>query len=289
MQLVLTTPGAARVNPIFDDGVLIVGRKRYPYSDIERAEVEKPATGILSYGKLTVTLKNGKKLSWSFEQPQNQIAILCAGKVMSYLTGGNPNAIASLNGYKHTSLTGPASLPDILLSMCQSRGMTTDYHGWPIRKKNFELIAQNIVGDEVPKLAFVGNVDDFQSAFVATDRRIIMARKKRTGGETVLSISWHQVNDIYGKKGIYGTVILDSLHEVIKVMVPNKLAVPLANDLMNVLHEVKSPAPQLVVQQVATPTASDPYEELKKAKELLDMGILTQNEFDAKKKQLLGL
>lgn len=34
---------------------------------------------------------------------------------------------------------------------------------------------------------------------------------------------------------------------------------------------------------------TDPYEEIKKAKELLDMGILTQEEFDAKKKQLLGL
>ena len=30
-------------------------------------------------------------------------------------------------------------------------------------------------------------------------------------------------------------------------------------------------------------------DELKKLKELLDMGIITQEEFDAKKKQLLGL
>ncbi|MBE6635051.1 MAG: SHOCT domain-containing protein [Ruminococcaceae bacterium] len=35
--------------------------------------------------------------------------------------------------------------------------------------------------------------------------------------------------------------------------------------------------------------ASSPAEELKKFKELLDMGIITQEEFDAKKKQLLGL
>lgn len=35
--------------------------------------------------------------------------------------------------------------------------------------------------------------------------------------------------------------------------------------------------------------SSDPYEEIKKAKELLDMGILTQEEFDLKKKELLGL
>lgn len=33
----------------------------------------------------------------------------------------------------------------------------------------------------------------------------------------------------------------------------------------------------------------DPYEELKKLKELLDLDIVTQEEFDKKKKQLLGL
>ena len=38
----------------------------------------------------------------------------------------------------------------------------------------------------------------------------------------------------------------------------------------------------------ATPAVSS-MDELKKLKELLDMGIVTQEEFDAKKKQLLGL
>ena len=41
--------------------------------------------------------------------------------------------------------------------------------------------------------------------------------------------------------------------------------------------------------QTARPAALDPYEELKKLKELLDMGIVTEEEFNAKKKQLLGL
>jgi predicted Zn-ribbon and HTH transcriptional regulator len=36
-------------------------------------------------------------------------------------------------------------------------------------------------------------------------------------------------------------------------------------------------------------TSSSPVEEIKKYKELLDSGIITQEEFDAKKKQLLGL
>ena len=37
------------------------------------------------------------------------------------------------------------------------------------------------------------------------------------------------------------------------------------------------------------PAASDPYEELKKLKELLDLGIVTEEEFETKKKQLLDL
>ena len=41
-------------------------------------------------------------------------------------------------------------------------------------------------------------------------------------------------------------------------------------------------------QQVAQPT-SDPYEELKKAKELLDAGVISQEDFEAKKKNLLGI
>lgn len=33
----------------------------------------------------------------------------------------------------------------------------------------------------------------------------------------------------------------------------------------------------------------DPFEEMKKMKEMLDMGIISQEEFDEKKKELLGL
>lgn len=40
---------------------------------------------------------------------------------------------------------------------------------------------------------------------------------------------------------------------------------------------------------VAAPAAPSAADELKKFKELLDLGIITQEEFDAKKKQILGL
>ena len=42
-------------------------------------------------------------------------------------------------------------------------------------------------------------------------------------------------------------------------------------------------------QTAVQPAAMDPYEELKKLKELLDLDIITKEEFEAKKKQLLDL
>lgn len=49
------------------------------------------------------------------------------------------------------------------------------------------------------------------------------------------------------------------------------------------IEEIKNTSVGGVVQQAS------PAEELKKFKELLDLGVITQEEFDAKKKQLLGL
>ena len=42
-------------------------------------------------------------------------------------------------------------------------------------------------------------------------------------------------------------------------------------------------------QMIGRPPAMDPYEELKKLKELLDLDIVTKEEFEAKKKQWLDL
>lgn len=53
--------------------------------------------------------------------------------------------------------------------------------------------------------------------------------------------------------------------------------------IKNKIDELKNMPVGGVVQQIS------PAEELKKCKELLDMGIITQEEFDAKKKELLGL
>ena len=57
-------------------------------------------------------------------------------------------------------------------------------------------------------------------------------------------------------------------------------------------QQAAAPAPPQAAPPAAPPPAAapaeDPYEELKKAKELLDQGILTQAEFDAQKQKILG-
>ena len=55
---------------------------------------------------------------------------------------------------------------------------------------------------------------------------------------------------------------------------------------MDKYKDEESTAATSVVNQIVN---SSPADELKKYKELLDMGIISQDEFDAKKKQLLGI
>ena len=49
----------------------------------------------------------------------------------------------------------------------------------------------------------------------------------------------------------------------------------------------QEPAPAAPPPEPA-PAEDDPYAKLKEAKELLDAGILTQDEFEAEKKKILG-
>ena len=63
----------------------------------------------------------------------------------------------------------------------------------------------------------------------------------------------------------------------------NAEAEVMVNFIRQRIDEIKSAPAGGVIQQIS------PAEELKKFKELLDMGVITQEEFDAKKKELLGL
>ena len=65
----------------------------------------------------------------------------------------------------------------------------------------------------------------------------------------------------------------------------SKYDVETAERMRKYILDCQKPKP-VVVQQAA---ASDPADQIRKLKGLLDDGIITQAEFDAKKKQLLGI
>lgn len=61
------------------------------------------------------------------------------------------------------------------------------------------------------------------------------------------------------------------------------------DQLLNAISHLISEPQMVVTERVVVKENRDNTEELKKYKALLDSGVITQEEFDAKKKQLLGL
>ena len=82
-----------------------------------------------------------------------------------------------------------------------------------------------------------------------------------------------------------GELNIDCMTEYMNFWVSNDTVEKIRNLALEAMEGYRNQknTPTVAVNQVS------PAEELKKFKELLDMGIITQEEFDAKKKQLLGL
>ena len=63
-----------------------------------------------------------------------------------------------------------------------------------------------------------------------------------------------------------------------------------AREVVGIAKELMgTPTQEAIPASTSTAVSDEQMETLKKLKELVDMGVLTQEEFDAKKKQLLGL
>lgn len=71
-----------------------------------------------------------------------------------------------------------------------------------------------------------------------------------------------------------------------KILSEAQQTIACLNLIFSQCKEDKNNGPTISIKTIE---ATDPYEEVKKAKELLDMGIITQKDFDEKKKQLLNL
>ena len=158
--------------------------------------------------------------------------------------------------------------------------------------KHFALIESALSSDEEAIMCFMGlhnyispTKHNENFAYAITKKRIIMAQKKLVG-ETLQSVFLDNVNDVTYKSGmLFGVITIDTIKETFNVGLAKAMAANINAEIHTLLHELK----QKKETPAATPATSDPTVELKKYKELLDTGVITQEDFDKKKAQLLGL
>lgn len=120
---------------------------------------------------------------------------------------------------------------------------------------------------------------------IATDNRIIFYGKKMMGYD-LETIDYHRISSIdYNKGPLSGNLKIYTSGNDIEFSTSMEHN---ARDLMRLIKE-KQNAPKEETTTIVNSPGKSPAEEIKEYKELLDMEIITQKEFDAKKKELLDL
>lgn len=172
------------------------------------------------------------------------------------------------------------------------------YAGNKTALSHFLVIQENLLpGEEVlmalaPNSLYNGSelVMGGLVAVVFTNRRLICGQKASSMRSPVKAVNLDNINDIQKDASsslnalLDGKICIDTLKENICFKFSTGSLDRIFIDVMKIVETYrtsKNTAP------VVAPISN--ADELKKYKELLDMGVITQEEFDAKKKQILGL
>lgn len=163
-----------------------------------------------------------------------------------------------------------------------------------VYKLSFNEVEKALQPDEDVKYTFVASSSTSRSSsflwfcsVAVTDKRIIIGGQIKgllKVSYTAQSLSLKNVNAVTENYMVSGAeLLIETSNDRIRFgMVSRESAGTTKNDLWNAIDLVK--------QEDNTPkTISSAADEVKKYKELLEIGAITQEEFDAKKKQLLGL
>lgn len=177
-----------------------------------------------------------------------------------------------------------------MYNYCLENNFGENTFGWG--EKHFKVVENNLASDETPLICFTGfYYDKFNNskgnvACALTNERIIIAQKKLLGGDFVQFIRFENLNDITKINNLVGSseIVFDTYKEIFKIWFSKNQAnnvFPVLNDTIKKLKNKSS--------EPAQGNQKDTTTELIKYKQLLDDGIITQEEFNAKKKQLLEL
>ncbi|ARD07437.1 hypothetical protein B1745_07395 (plasmid) [Lactobacillus amylolyticus] len=136
--------------------------------------------------------------------------------------------------------------------------------------------------DEKIAYAAIGiNVKSKNVMLVCTNQRLIILSKKMLSKEQALVIPLKQIKSVVLNDSIvYDELTLINGDEILRINAINKVAAPILAKNIKKYSKLAQNDSSALDEQV---------EQVKKLKELLDQGILTKAEFEAKKKQILGL
>ena len=136
--------------------------------------------------------------------------------------------------------------------------------------------------DEKIAYAAIGiNVKSKNVMLVCTTQRLIILSKKMLSKEQALVIPLKQIKSVVLHNSIvYDELTLINEDETLRINAINKVAAPILAKNIKKYSKLAQNDSSALDEQV---------EQVKKLNELLDQGILTKAEFEAKKKQILGL
>lgn len=162
--------------------------------------------------------------------------------------------------------------------------------GWAL--KHFDLLANDLRPDENVLSVFIGihnyisaTRHENNAAYAVTTKRIVVAQKNLIG-KSIMSVSLDHVNDIKLKTGLMGGIVtFDAMSETFNVFMNKDIAQRVFEHARECINYAKG----LKEQKPSAEGGKSPLSELRELNELLKEGIITQEEFDAKKKQILGI
>lgn len=159
--------------------------------------------------------------------------------------------------------------------------------------KHFKLVEGSLSKNEEVYMCFIG-LHNFKSttkhdnnyAYAITGKRIIMAQKKMFG-ENIQTVSLDKINDVTLNSNLMmGIITFDSLKEVFNVGENKDVAKKIYGKVLDLINRLQVRPTNNFQSSSSQPSTAD---EILKLKNLLDMNIITEEEFTIKKRQLLGL
>lgn len=179
-------------------------------------------------------------------------------------------------------------------------GIANGFIGKDIKEKaslaNLQIIVDSLDTDEEVLMGFNGFLSEGDKgkkmgdpySFAVTNKRLIMGMKIAFSKNSQMLL-WDNVDHLsFARHNPYtnfGCVTIETIKKPYRISMSLNPAEAVNQKMQTLFMQLKEQASKPPV----APSASSPADEILKFKELLDMGAITQEEFDAKKKQLLGL